>query len=98
MRLRMDIAVPLVMVFLTYFCGAALLRKSTAADFLRPGRERRGLECFSADCSTEGSEAEELLEAKSDYDRSKILLNSDTGAKKYSSLGSEHTMEEGSGM
>ncbi|XP_014022067.1 uncharacterized protein isoform X1 [Salmo salar] len=68
MRLCMDIAVPLLaMVHMTYICEAALLRKSTAADFLRPVREKRAAECFPAGCSMEDSEAEELLEANSHY-------------------------------
>ncbi|XP_014022068.1 uncharacterized protein isoform X2 [Salmo salar] len=100
MRLCMDIAVPLLaMVHMTYICEAALLRKSTAADFLRPVREKRAAECFPAGCSMEDSEAEELLEANSHYkDSSKMLLNGGTGAGVNSSPGSEATVEEGSGM
>uniref|UniRef100_A0A8C7I0R2 Actin-associated protein FAM107A n=1 Tax=Oncorhynchus kisutch TaxID=8019 RepID=A0A8C7I0R2_ONCKI len=58
-----------------------LLRKSTAADFLRPVREKRAAECFPAGCSMEDSDAEELLEANSHYkDSPKMLLNGGTGA------------------
>ena len=59
----------LVQIFL---CGffvvfVALLRKSTAADFLKPVREKRAAECFPAGCSMEDSETEELLEANSHF-------------------------------
>lgn len=40
----------------------ALLRKSSAMDFLIKGREKRASECFPGGCSTEVSEAEESLE------------------------------------
>ncbi len=41
----------------------ALLGKSTATDFLQKVRERRSSECFPGGCSTEISEAGELIEA-----------------------------------
>lgn len=40
----------------------ALLRKSTATDFLQRVKENRAAECFPEDCSTEVGEAEELAE------------------------------------
>lgn len=40
----------------------ALLRKSTATDFLQKVREKRASECFPGGCSTEVSEAGELIE------------------------------------
>ncbi|KAL0978529.1 hypothetical protein UPYG_G00171730 [Umbra pygmaea] len=87
------------MVLMTYICEAALLRKSTASEFFRPVREKRAAECFPAGCSTEDSEAEELLEANSEYgDRLKILFNGGIGAGINSSPGIELKLEEGSGM
>lgn len=42
---------------------AALLRKSTASDFLQKTREEEPSRCFSGGCSsTELSEAEELID------------------------------------
>ncbi|KAK7128129.1 hypothetical protein R3I93_020664 [Phoxinus phoxinus] len=64
----------LVLVLVTYICEAALLRKSSAVDFLR---EKRAVRCQHGGCSSEDSEAEELLEANSDYeqDNSKMFIN-----------------------
>lgn len=46
----------------------ALLRRSSAADFLRSDREKRAARCMNGDCSSENSsESEEILEANSDY-------------------------------
>lgn len=45
----------------------ALLRKSTAMDFLQKIRETRSSECFPGGCSTEISEAGELIEADVGY-------------------------------
>lgn len=45
----------------------ALLRKSSAVDFLRSGRERRAVRCQQGGCSSEDSETEEIPEANSDY-------------------------------
>lgn len=46
---------------------AALLRKSTATDFLQKVREKRASECFPGGCSTEVSEAGEQIEADVGY-------------------------------
>ncbi|XDV52064.1 hypothetical protein PO909_020842, partial [Leuciscus waleckii] len=56
---------------------SALLRKTSAVDFLRSGREKRAVRCQHGGCSSEDSEAEELLEANSDYeqDNSKMFFN-----------------------
>lgn len=43
-------------------CNVALLRKSTASDFLQKIRAKRVSECFPGGCSTEDSEAGELIE------------------------------------
>lgn len=40
----------------------ALLRKSTAMDFLQRVREKHAAECFPEDCSTEVDDLEELAE------------------------------------
>ncbi len=45
----------------------ALLRKSTAADFLQKVRDKRASECFPEGCSTEDGEAEELMEVNVGY-------------------------------
>lgn len=42
----------------------ALLRKSTATDFLQKIRDKRESECFPGGCSSEVSEAGELMEAE----------------------------------
>lgn len=41
---------------------AALLRKSTATEFLRKVKEKRAAECFPEDCSSEVDELEEVEE------------------------------------
>lgn len=41
---------------------AALLRKSTATEFLQKVREKRTAECFPEDCSSEVGEVEEVGE------------------------------------
>ncbi|ROL48246.1 hypothetical protein DPX16_5640 [Anabarilius grahami] len=64
---RQVILTLLVLMFVTYICEAALLRKSSAVDFLRSGREKRAVRCQHEGCSSEDSDAEELLEANSDY-------------------------------
>lgn len=48
----------------------ALLRKSSASEFLKGGRERRSAKCFPRGCSVESSESEEVPEVESDYVRS----------------------------
>ncbi|KAI5607040.1 hypothetical protein C0J50_7156 [Silurus asotus] len=57
----------LILVLMAYICEAALLRRSSAADFLKSGREKRAARCANGDCSSESSESEEILEANSDY-------------------------------
>lgn len=42
----------------------ALLRKSTATNFLQKIREKRESECFPGGCSTEVDETGELMEAE----------------------------------
>lgn len=48
-------------------CIIALLRKSTASDFLQKIREKRASECFPGGCSSEVSESAELLEVDMEY-------------------------------
>eukprot|EP00064_Thunnus_orientalis_P005531 superscaffoldBa00000546_g5545 len=62
--LHKDMAATLltVMLVVTYICEGALLRKSTASDFLQKIRAKRVSECFPGGCSTEDSEAGELIE------------------------------------
>ncbi|TSV54863.1 hypothetical protein Baya_13271 [Bagarius yarrelli] len=57
----------LILVLMAYICEAALLGRSSAADFLRSGREKRAARCMNGGCSSESSESEEILEANSDY-------------------------------
>ncbi|KAL7408117.1 hypothetical protein ABVT39_018587 [Epinephelus coioides] len=45
-----------VMLMIPYVCQGALLRKSTAMDFLQKIREKRESECFPGGCSTESGE------------------------------------------
>lgn len=45
----------------------ALLRKSTATDFLQKVREKRSSECFPGGCSTEDNETGELMEVDVGY-------------------------------
>lgn len=45
----------------------ALLRKSTATDFLQKVREKRSSECFPGGCSTEDNETGELMEVDVSY-------------------------------
>ncbi|TKS71448.1 Vesicle-associated membrane protein 3 [Collichthys lucidus] len=52
-----------VMLMVPYICEGALLRKSSATDFLQKVREKRASECFTGGCSTEIGEAGEVLEA-----------------------------------
>ncbi|KAB5536875.1 hypothetical protein PHYPO_G00112340 [Pangasianodon hypophthalmus] len=89
----------LILVLMAYICEAALLRKSSAADFLRSGREKRAARCVNGDCSSENSESEEILEANSDYEQenSKMLFpgGSQVGVLKAPFGGSR---QEGSGM
>ncbi|KAF7693399.1 hypothetical protein HF521_008715 [Silurus meridionalis] len=65
----------LILVLMAYICETALLRRSSAADFLKSGREKRAARCANGDCSSESSESEEILEANSDYEQenSKML-------------------------
>lgn len=56
------------------FCVIALLRKSTASDFLQKIREKRASECFPGGCSTEVIEVGELLEVDVGYVSSDSLL------------------------
>ncbi|KAG9260588.1 hypothetical protein AMEX_G26864 [Astyanax mexicanus] len=97
---RGELAVTLlVLALMAYICEAALLRRSSAADFLRSAREKRASHCVNGGCSSEDSEAEEMLEANSDYeqDNSKFFFpaGSQTGLLK-APLGD--TRQEGSGM
>ncbi|GAA6071972.1 uncharacterized protein LOC106582949 isoform X2 [Tachysurus ichikawai] len=59
----------LILVLMAYICEAALLRRSSATDFLRSGRVKRAARCVNGDCSSESSESEEILEANSDYEQ-----------------------------
>ncbi|TRZ02720.1 hypothetical protein DNTS_004542 [Danionella cerebrum] len=67
----------LLLLSVTFICETALLRKSSAVDFLKSGRERRALRCFNGGCSSEDSEAEEAPEVNSDYEQenSKLFFN-----------------------
>lgn len=55
-------------------CVIALLRKSTASDFLQKIREKRESECFPGGCSTEVLEVGELLEVDVSYVSSILLI------------------------
>lgn len=98
--LHKDMAATLltVMLVVTYICEGALLRKSTASDFLQKIRAKRVSECFPGGCSTEDSEAGELIEV--DEESSSLLYNG--GAPQvginYQSPGREAVVDEGSGM
>ncbi|KAF5904543.1 uncharacterized protein DAT39_005681 [Clarias magur] len=59
----------LILVLMAYISEAALLRRSSATDFLRSGREKRAARCVNGDCSSENSESEEIQEANSDYEQ-----------------------------
>lgn len=52
----------------------ALLRKSTATDFLQKVREKRASECFPGGCSTEVSEAGEMIEVAVEYVSSRSIV------------------------
>lgn len=45
----------------------ALLRKSTASDFLQKTREKRASECFPGGCSTDISEVREVVDVEVGY-------------------------------
>ncbi|KAF4107065.1 hypothetical protein G5714_011429 [Onychostoma macrolepis] len=96
---RQMILTLLVLTFVTYICEAALLRKSSAVDFLRSGRERRAVRCQQGGCSSEDSEAEELLETNSDYeqDNSKMFFNGGSQVEVHTRPDGE-PQGEGSGM
>lgn len=51
-------------VFFLLFLTVALIRKSTAHNFLHKIRQRRGFECSPGGCSAEVSEAGELAEVE----------------------------------
>ncbi|KAL6111688.1 uncharacterized protein ACO6RY_08615 [Pungitius sinensis] len=91
-----------VMLTIPYICEGALLRKSTAMDFLQKNREKRESECFPGGCSREVSEAGELMEADHvEYEESSILLFD--GAKAQTEInnespGGDAAVDEGSGM
>ncbi|CAM4732972.1 unnamed protein product [Leuciscus chuanchicus] len=89
----------LVLMLVTYICEAALLRKTSAVDFLRSGREKRAVRCQHGGCSSEDSEAEELLEANSDYeqDNSKMFFNGGSQVGEHMRPDGE-PQGEGSGM
>ncbi|KAG7238333.1 hypothetical protein INR49_031045 [Caranx melampygus] len=72
-----------VMLMSTYICEGALLRKSTASDFLQKIREKRAPECFPGGCSTEVSESAELLEVDMGYVSSLSLVLSFTFAESF---------------
>ncbi|KAJ8409321.1 hypothetical protein AAFF_G00235190 [Aldrovandia affinis] len=98
MGLRVDMAGTLLLMVLTAcICAqAALLKKSSAVDFLDHGRREQR----SAEDSDGGSdsEAEELLEAHSDYEIFTVQLNGGSQPGGNSSPDSEAVKEEGSGM
>ncbi|KAL7837199.1 hypothetical protein SRHO_G00269100 [Serrasalmus rhombeus] len=97
---RGELAVSLlVLALMAYICEAALLRRSSATDFLRSGRERRASRCMNGGCSSEDSEAEELLEANSDYeqDNSKAFFPGGSQVELLKAPLGE-TRQEGSGM
>ncbi|KAL4655953.1 hypothetical protein GN956_G6256 [Arapaima gigas] len=90
----------LAMVLVNYVCvETALLRRSSAIDFLSHLQERRSARCLVAGCSTEDSETEELLEPNSDYEENLTSqLNGESKSGQSSSADSEAAMEDGSGM
>ncbi|KAM4583173.1 uncharacterized protein V3H82_007031 [Fundulus diaphanus] len=93
----------IVMALVTNICEGALLGKSSAYDFLQKVRERRGLECFPGGCSTEISEAEELIDVSVEYEESgSILYNGAVSIKevnhKPGKPATETVLDEGSGM
>ncbi|CAK6955811.1 hypothetical protein EPR50_G00041660 [Scomber scombrus] len=86
-----------VMLVITHICEGALLRKSTASDFLQKIRAKRTSECFPGGCSTEDSEARELMEV--DEESSSLLYN--VGPPQTGIIygpGREAVVDEGSGM
>ncbi|TDH14163.1 hypothetical protein EPR50_G00041660 [Perca flavescens] len=91
-----------MMLMIPYICQGALLRKSTATDFLQKIREKRESECFPGGCSSEVSEAGELMEAEDvGYEESPSLLYNGGAAHKeinHQSPGGEAIVDEGSGM
>ncbi|KAL7843601.1 hypothetical protein AOLI_G00251130 [Acnodon oligacanthus] len=97
---RGELAVSLlVLALMAYICEAALLRRSSATDFLRSGREKRAGRCVNGGCSSEDSEAEEVLEANSDYeqDNSKAFFTGGSQGELLKAPFGE-TRQEGSGM
>ncbi|KAI9521053.1 hypothetical protein NQZ68_010755 [Dissostichus eleginoides] len=64
--LHEDMAATLLtlMLMIPYICEGALLRKSTAMDFLQKTREKRDSECYPRGCSSEASESGELMETE----------------------------------
>ncbi|KAM8917596.1 uncharacterized protein AB9W97_002696 [Spinachia spinachia] len=102
--LHADMAATLLTVMLTvpYICEGALLRKSTATDFLQKNREKRESECFPGGCSREVNEVGELMEADDvEYGESSIMLFDGATAQKEmndESPGGEAGVDEGSGM
>ncbi|KPP62824.1 hypothetical protein Z043_118970 [Scleropages formosus] len=100
MRLLSDGAFPLLAVVLVnYVCvETALLRRSSAVDFLSRARERRSARCLPGGCSVEDSETEEMLEVNSDYEESPTHLNGGSKSEQNSGPDSEAAMEDGSGM
>ncbi|XP_078028470.1 uncharacterized protein LOC144464656 isoform X2 [Epinephelus lanceolatus] len=87
-----------VMLMIPYVCQGALLRKSTAMDFLQKIREKRESECFPGGCSTESGEEMEAEDVG--YEESSSLLFDGGATQKeinYRS-GGEAVVDEGSGM
>ncbi|XP_076603354.1 uncharacterized protein LOC143330560 isoform X2 [Chaetodon auriga] len=89
-----------VMLMMAYICEGALLRKSTAMDFLQKVREKRASECFPGGCSRDVSEAGEMVEGDVGYEESSSMqYNGGASQEEMNySPGGEAVVEEGSGM
>ncbi|KAK1161433.1 hypothetical protein AOXY_G18967 [Acipenser oxyrinchus oxyrinchus] len=95
----LKMALPLLVMLLTVYITseAAGIKKSTAAEFLSKGREKRSSECYEAGCSNEESESEELLESQSVNEETQHS-KTDGGPKPGQQQKPEGDTDEGSGM
>ncbi|KAF6735736.1 Vesicle-associated membrane protein 3 [Oryzias melastigma] len=63
------------MLLFAHICEGALIRKSTAHNFLHKIRQRRGFECSPGGCSAEVSEAGELAEVEEGNESLSLMQN-----------------------